>query len=216
MMKTVIERIKEVRIIPIASVDSAEEALKISEALMRGGLNAIEITFRTRGAESAIKKISENFPEMFVGAGTILNAGDLGRARDAGAKFAVSPGLNPLLVSAASELQFPFFPGVMTPSEIERGLELGVKCFKFFPAETAGGVKMIKSLMGPYGHLGISFIATGGVTEKNLELYLGTSGVIAVGGSWMLDKILIKNKEWGKIRDLTKEALALAKKKICG
>ena len=144
-----------------------------------------EITFRTKAAESIIREASRRFPEMFIGAGTILNTADLHRAFDAGAKFAVAPGFNPTVVGEAMKNGYAFAPGICTPSEIEQAYELGCRFFKFFPAEAAGGVKMLKSIAAPYKHLGIKFMPTGGVTIDNAADWLAVPEVSAAGGTWL-------------------------------
>ena len=148
-------------------------------------LPVAEITFRTKAAESIIREASRRFPEMFIGAGTILNTADLHRAFDAGAKFAVAPGFNPTVVGEAMKNGYAFAPGICTPSEIEQAYELGCRFFKFFPAEAAGGVKMLKSIAAPYKHLGIKFMPTGGVTIDNAADWLAVPEVSAAGGTWL-------------------------------
>ena len=148
-------------------------------------LPVAEITFRTEAAESIIRKVSAELPQMFVGAGTILNVNDLHRAFDAGAKFAVAPGFNPAVVKEAVKHNYAFAPGICTPSEIEQAYDLGCRFFKFFPAEAAGGVKMLKAITAPYKHLGVSFMPTGGVTIDNVEEYLAMPEVAAAGGTWL-------------------------------
>lgn len=203
-----IDKIRQKRIVPVAAIDTLDNGLKLCETLMEGGLPVIEVTFRTAAAESIIKAAAKEFPEMLLGAGTILNTTDLQRAIDAGASFAVSPGTNPNVVSAALAQNFALCPGVCTPTDVETALELGCRALKFFPAEAAGGVKMLKSLIGPYGHLGISFCPTGGINSDNMLDYLALEQVFAVGGSWMVAKSLLGN--WDKIRELTKNAVERA------
>ena len=175
----------KIKIIPVLVLNDVEEGLKICEALYNNGLPAAEITFRTAAAEGVIREAVKRFPEMYIGAGTVLNTSDLKRAMDAGAKFAVAPGFNPAVVSEARKFNFAFIPGVCTPSEIEQAMMLGCKTLKFFPAEAAGGVTMLKSLIAPYRHLGIRFMPTGGVKPENVESYLEIPEVAAVGGTWL-------------------------------
>ena len=179
------EQLDKIKIIPVLVLNDLDEGLKVCEALCNNGLPAAEITFRTAAAESVIREASKRFPEMYIGAGTVLNVNDLHRAADAGAKFGVAPGFNPAIVAEAAKCGFDFIPGVCTPSEIEQAMMLGCKTLKFFPAEAAGGVNMLKSLIAPYRHLGIRFMPTGGVKPENVETYLEIPEVAAVGGTWL-------------------------------
>jgi len=205
-----IDRILAKRIIPVVVLESAEDAEPLAEALLEGGLDIMEITFRTAAAEDAIRRISSRFPEVLLGAGTLLETEQVVRAKKAGAVFGLAPGLNPDIVAAAHAAGLLFSPGVMTPSEVERALSLGCRLLKFFPAETAGGVNMLKALAGPYAHTGVKFIPTGGVSAANLTEYLKLPVVAAIGGSWMVDKQLIQAGKWAEITRLTRSALAMA------
>jgi 2-dehydro-3-deoxyphosphogluconate aldolase / (4S)-4-hydroxy-2-oxoglutarate aldolase len=205
-----IDRILAKRIVPVVVLDSAEHAEPLAEALLAGGLDIMEITFRTAAAEESIKRIAARFPEILLGAGTLLEKEQVIRAKNAGAVFGLAPGLNPEIIAAAREAGLQFSPGVMTPSEVEQALSLGCKLLKFFPAEAAGGVNMLKSLNGPYAHTGVKFIPTGGVTSANLTTYLKLPVVAAIGGSWMVDKALVNECKWAEITRLTKEALEAA------
>ena len=205
-----IERILAKRIVPVVVLDYVESAEPLAEALLEGGLDIMEITFRTPAAEESIRRIAARFPEILLGAGTLLDKDQVRRAKDAGALFGLAPGLNPEIVRTARELGLQFSPGVMTPGEVEQALELGCKLLKFFPAEVAGGVAMLKALAGPYGHTGVKFIPTGGVTSGNLTEYLKLPVVAAIGGSWMVDKELVNNGKWAEITKLTREALKVA------
>ncbi len=173
------------KIIPVLVLEDLESGLRRCEMLCECGLPVAEITFRTKAAESVIREASRRFPEMFIGAGTVLNTADLHRAFDAGAKFAVAPGFNPTVVREAMKNGYAFAPGICTPSEIEQAYELGCRFFKFFPAEAAGGVKMLKSIAAPYKHLGIKFMPTGGVTIDNAAEWLAVPEVSAAGGTWL-------------------------------
>ncbi len=195
---------------PVVVLDHEEAAEPLAEALLAGGLDVMEITFRTAAAAGAIRRIATRFPEILLGAGTLLERDQVLRARDAGAVFGLAPGLNPRIIETATDCGLKFAPGVMTPSEVEQALELGCKLLKFFPAETAGGVGMLKALAGPYAHTGVRFIPTGGVTSKNLADYLKLPIVAAIGGSWMVDKALIAAGNWAEITRLTREALESA------
>jgi len=179
----------------------------LTEALLAGGLNCIEVTFRTAGAAESIARIRKSLPNAVVGAGTLLTADQVKQAVDAGAQFGVSPGLSEAVSKAAHENKFPLFPGVITPTEIMTALELGWKHLKFFPSETFGGVNALKALIGPFGHTGVKFIPTGGITAATLPNYLAIPQVAAVGGSWMAEKKLVVEKDWAKISALTAEAM---------
>lgn len=205
-----IDRILAKRIIPVVVLDSANDAEPLAEALLAGGLDIMEITFRTQAAEESIKRIANRFPEILLGAGTLLEADQVKRAKDAGAVFGLAPGLNPSIIEVAKQVGLQFSPGVMTPSEVEQALSLDCKLLKFFPAEAAGGVAMLKSLAGPYAHKGVKFTPTGGIHAANLTDYLKLPVVAAIGGSWMVDKELIKHGKWEEITSRTAAALEMA------
>ena len=202
-----IERIHEKRMVPVVVLEHPGSAEPVAEALLAGGLNIMEITFRTAAAEESIRRVAKKFPEMLVGAGTLLTPEQVKQARDAGAEFGVSPGLDEAVVRAGLDAGMTMVPGVMTPSEIGRGIELGCMVQKFFPAEAIGGAKMLKALSAPYAHTGVKFIPTGGINPLNLRDYLLLPVVTAVGGSWMVDKKLIAVGDWEAIAERTKEAL---------
>jgi 2-dehydro-3-deoxyphosphogluconate aldolase/(4S)-4-hydroxy-2-oxoglutarate aldolase len=173
------------------------------------GLPAAEITFRTAAAEEVIKEAARLFPELYLGAGTILNIRDLERAFLAGAKFAVAPGFNPTVVKSAIANEWAFAPGVCTPSEVEQAMELGCRFLKFFPAEAAGGVKMIKSLIAPYKHMGVQFMPTGGITTANVAEYLAVKEIVAVGGTWLGKSSDLAAGNFDAIRETVKSAVTL-------
>lgn len=200
----------EKRIVPVVTIAEVQNALPLAEALLAGGLDVLEITFRTPAAEPAVRSITKEFPNMRIGAGTLLERSQITIAQDAGAKFGVAPGLNRIMIEASQEMGFPFMPGVMTPSEVESGLNLGCKLLKFFPANLAGGVPMLQALAGPYGQTGLKFVVLGGVTPQNMLEFLNLPIVSAVGGSWLVDPKLIAAKDWKAITNRTKEALAIA------
>lgn len=204
----IIATLKKLKVIPVTAIDSADLALPLADALMAGGLPLIEITFRTRSAGEVIAKLKKERKGLLVGAGTILTAENLKTAIDSGAEFGVSPGLNPDIVKEAKKLGLPFFPGVMTPGEIEKGLSLGENIFKYFPSEAAGGTAMLKAVYAPYSHLDLKFIPTGGVNLENLRSYLELKSVLAVGGTMVAGKEDIASKQWDKISDTCR--------KICG
>lgn len=185
MTASIGETLAQYKIIPVLVLEDLESGLKRCELLCECGLPVAEITFRTKAAESVIREASRRFPEMFLGAGTVLNTADLHRAFDAGAKFAVAPGFNLTVVREALKCGYAFAPGICTPSEIEQAYELGCRFFKFFPAEAAGGIKMLKSIAAPYKHLGIKFMPTGGVTIDNAGDWLAVPEVAAAGGTWL-------------------------------
>ncbi|MGA3284646.1 MAG: bifunctional 4-hydroxy-2-oxoglutarate aldolase/2-dehydro-3-deoxy-phosphogluconate aldolase [Verrucomicrobiota bacterium] len=195
------------RLLCITVVDRAEDAVPLAEALLAGGLKVMEITFRTAAAAESIQCIRQKVPQMAIGAGTLLTPEQVQEAIDFGAQFGVSPGLNEAVLSAAGERDLPFFPGVMTPTEVGRALNLGWKHLKFFPAEPAGGTAMLKALAGPFAHTGAKFIPTGGINVATLPDYLAIPQVAAVAGSWMGERRLIVEKAWSKISALTAEAL---------
>ena len=205
----VVNELSRIRIVPVLVLNDVESGLKMCEVLVECGLPAAEVTFRTQAAEAIIKEAAKRFPTLYLGAGTILNVHDLKRAFDAGAKFAVAPGFNPSVVRAAVESDFAFAPGVCTPSEVEQAHELGCKFLKFFPAEAAGGVKMLKSLIAPYKHLGIRFMPTGGVTADNVLNYLAIKEVVAVGGTWLGKADEIASGNWDVIQATMKKAVEL-------
>jgi len=205
-----IHRILAKGIVPVVVLDDVESAVPLAEALLEGGLDIMEITFRTAAAEESIRRIAARFPEILLGAGTLLEKEQVLRAKDAGAVFGLAPGLNPQIVRTAREAGLEFSPGVMTPSDVELALSLGCRLLKFFPAEAAGGINMLKSLAGPYAHTGVRFIPTGGVSSSNLTNYLQLPIVAAIGGSWMVDKKLVNGGRWTEITKLTRDALAAA------
>lgn len=205
----ILTQLEKIRIVPVLVLNDLTSGLKMCEQLLKCNLPAAEITFRTQAAEAIIKAAAKEFPDMLIGAGTVLNTRDLKRAFDAGAKFAVAPGFNPKIVRAAIESDFAFAPGICTPSEVEQALDLGCKFLKFFPAEAAGGVKMLKSIIAPYKHLGVRFMPTGGVTPANVQEYLAIKEVAAVGGTWLGKADDIAAGNWDKIRETIKQAVAL-------
>ena len=202
-----IDSLLQQRLVCVAVIEKPDDAVPLTEALLAGGLNCIEVTFRTAGAAESIARIRKHLPNAIVGAGTLLTADQVKQAVAAGAQFGVSPGLSEAVSKAAHENKFPLFPGVITPGEIMRALELGWKHLKFFPAETFGGVNALKALIGPFGHTGVKFIPTGGITAATLPNYLAIPQVAAVGGSWMAEKKLVAEKDWAKITALTAEAI---------
>lgn len=204
-MNEILKSIGDYGIVPVIKIDDVENAVPLAKALCDGGLPVAEVTFRTDAAEEAIKRISENLPEMLVGAGTVLTTEQVDRAVNAGAKFIVSPGLNPKVVKYCVEKNIPVTPGCSNPSDVELAIELGLEVVKFFPAEAAGGIKMIKAMSAPYTKM--KFMPTGGINAKNLNDYLSFNKILACGGSWMVSDSLINAKKFDEITALTKEAV---------
>lgn len=204
-MFDVLKQVSDIGIVPVVKIDNAEDAIGLANALIKGGLPCAEITFRTAAAKDAIKLISEKFPEMLVGAGTVLTKQQADDAMKAGAKFLVSPGLNPEIVSYCLEKNYPITPGVSNPSDVEIALSLGLDVVKFFPAEAAGGLNMIKAMSAPY--VGLKFMPTGGINADNLNTYLNFNKIIACGGSWMVKDSLINAGDFDGIEKLTREAV---------
>ena len=209
-MENIVDKISKIGIVHVIKIEDVEKAVPLAKALCEGGIPVAEVTFRTAQAEEAIAKISKELPEMLVGAGTVLTIEQVDKAVNAGAKFIVSPGLNPKVVKYCVDKGIIIMPGCMTPSEIEQAIELGLDLVKFFPAEAAGGIKMIKAMSAPYGN--IKFMPTGGINEENMNDYLSFSKVIACGGSWMVKEDLIKNGEFDKITELSKRAISNIKR----
>ena len=191
-------------------LEDIQAAEPLAEALLAGGLDVMEITFRTPAASGAIRRIAKAFPQILLGAGTLLDREQVLEAREAGAVFGLAPGLNPRVVEAAIDCGMTFVPGVMTPSEVDQALELGCKLQKLFPSGLAGGVEMLKALAGPFAHTGVRFIPMGGINPDNLGGYLKLPIVAAAGGSWMVDRTLIAARRWDEITRLCREALAIA------
>ena len=209
--QTAVETLSAIRIVPVLVLNDVDSGLKMCEVLAECGLPAAEITFRTTAAEAVIKAAASRFPELYLGAGTILNSRDLHRAFEAGAKFAVAPGFNPTIVKEAVANGFAFAPGVCTPSEVEQAMEYGCRFLKFFPAEASGGVNFLKSLIAPYKHLGVRFMPTGGVSTGNVAEYLKLKEVVAVGGTWLGKSSDIESGNWDAIKAAVSAAVELSK-----
>ena len=203
------EQIQNLAVVPVVVLEDTEDALPLAKALCEGGLPCAEVTFRTEAAAESIKRMLEAFPDMLVGAGTVLTTEQVDAAIEAGAKFIVSPGLNPKTVRYCQEKNIPILPGVATASEIEQALELGLDTVKFFPAEVNGGLLAIKALSAPY-HM-MHFMPTGGVGPQNVKDYLAFDKVLACGGTWMVKDALINGGEFEKIKEMTKEAVDIVK-----
>lgn len=205
-MSSITEQLQALKVIPVIAIEQAEDIIPLGAALANNGLPVAEITFRSAAAVEAIRLLRQSQPEMLIGAGTVLNREQVIAAKEAGATFIVSPGFNPNTVKACQELDIPIIPGVNNPSTIEAALEMGLTTLKFFPAEASGGSAMIKALLAPYTQ--IKLMPTGGISTHNINEYLAIPRVIACGGSWMVDKKLIAEKQWEEIGRLTREAVA--------
>ena len=206
---SIIERAREIGIVPVVSIPKLEDALPLAEALFEGGLPCAEITFRTAAAAEAIARIHTRFPQILLGAGTVLTAGQAETAISAGAEFIVSPGTNLTVVDYCLSKGVTIFPGVCTPTEIEMALSKGIDVLKFFPAEPMGGVKFLQAICAPYRNL--RFIPTGGIDAKNIGQYIALPQVVACGGSWMVKPELFEAGDFAKVKQLAGEAVALAR-----
>lgn len=204
-MNDVLQRIYEIGIVPVIAIDDAKKAVPLAKALVRGGLPAAEVTFRTAAAEEAIRKIRAEVPEMLVGAGTVLTKEQADRAIAAGVQFIVSPGFHPEITKYVIDQGMLMMPGTATPGEMEQAMAMGLSVVKFFPAEQNGGVAKLKAVAGPYQNL--RWMPTGGVNENNLTDYLSFSKIIACGGTWMVKKDLIEAENWDEIERLTRQAV---------
>ena len=208
-MNDTLKQIGEMGIIPVVVLNKVSDAEPLAAALVAGGLPCAEVTFRTDAAEESIRAIAKKFPDMFVGAGTVLSTEQVDRAIGAGAKFIVSPGLNPKVVEYCIKKGYPVCPGIMTPTELEVALGFGLDVVKFFPAENAGGLKMIKAMSAPYTMM--KFMPTGGINATNVRDYLACDKILACGGSWMVKGDLVAAGDFAKIEKLTREAADIVK-----
>ena len=207
MQQKLAEVLAQAGVVPVLVIDKVEDALPLAQALVEGGLNVLEITLRTPSALAAVAEIAKHLPDAHVGTGTVLSADDLRRSVDAGASFMVSPGTTEALLDAAAKFDVPLLPGAADPSEVMRLLERGYRYQKFFPAQAAGGVPMLKSIGGPLPD--VKFCPTGGIGPDNAAEFLALPNVVCVGGSWMAAPKLVQNKDWAEITRLAKEAKAL-------
>ncbi|WRD47023.1 bifunctional 4-hydroxy-2-oxoglutarate aldolase/2-dehydro-3-deoxy-phosphogluconate aldolase [Helicobacter pylori] len=207
MQDKIIEVLQISPIVPVVVVEDIKDAVPLAQSLIEGGIPIIEVTLRSSCALEAIELIAKNVPKMRVGAGTILNPTQLEQAQNRGAEFLISPGLTIKLLEHAKKKNMPLIPGVSSSSEVMQALELGYNALKFFPAEYCGGVKLLNAFNGPFK--GVKFCPTGGISADNMRSYLNLENVLCVGGSWLTPKDLIQNKEWDKITEICKRALAL-------
>ena len=208
-MNDTLKQIGSTGIVPVVVLNKVADAEPLAEALIKGGLPCAEVTFRTDAAEESIRAIAKKLPDMFVGAGTVLTTEQVDRAIGAGAKFIVSPGLNPKVVEYCIKKGYPITPGIMTPTELEVALGFGLDVVKFFPAENAGGLKMIKAMSAPYTMM--KFMPTGGINATNVRDYLACDKILACGGSWMVKGDLINAGNFAEIEKLTREAAEIVK-----
>jgi 2-dehydro-3-deoxyphosphogluconate aldolase / (4S)-4-hydroxy-2-oxoglutarate aldolase len=204
-MADVLNQIRQFKIVPVIVIDDAADAVPLARALSDGGLPCAEITFRTPAAAEALRRMTDELPQMLAGAGTVLTPAQAAQARDAGATFIVSPGFNPAVVEYCLEHEIPVFPGVCTPTEIEAALQKGLKTLKFFPAEPMGGLPFLKAISAPYGM--IDFMPTGGINLAKLTEYLAFARVVACGGSWMAPAEWIRGQAFDRIRQETEQAV---------
>ena len=186
-------------VVAVLMIDRVDDAVPVAEALLRGGVDAMELTLRTEAALPALELITGSVPEMFAGIGTIIKPDQVIQARDSGAAFGVSPGTNVEVIEAAHAAGLPFAPGIMTPSDIERALPFGCEILKFFPAGSSGGIKHLKNIAAPYAHLGLKYVPLGGVNQENMTDYLKEDIIAAVGGSWIAHRDLIASGQWDQI-----------------
>ncbi|MFP6034145.1 bifunctional 4-hydroxy-2-oxoglutarate aldolase/2-dehydro-3-deoxy-phosphogluconate aldolase [Helicobacter pylori] len=207
MQDKIIEVLQISPIVPVVVIENIKDAVPLAQSLIEGGIPIIEVTLRSSCALEAIELIAKNVPKMRVGAGTILNLTQLEQAQNRGAEFLISPGLTIKLLEHAKKKNMPLIPGVSSSSEVMQALELGYNALKFFPAEYCGGVKLLNAFNGPFK--GVKFCPTGGISADNMRSYLNLENVLCVGGSWLTPKDLIQNKEWDKITEICKRALAL-------
>ncbi|MFQ2093447.1 bifunctional 4-hydroxy-2-oxoglutarate aldolase/2-dehydro-3-deoxy-phosphogluconate aldolase [Aeromonas taiwanensis] len=203
-MPTLLEQLALLKVIPVIAIQDADDAVALGRTLMENGMPSAEITFRTPAAAEAIRRMRQAFPQMLIGAGTVLTTAQVDQAIEAGADFIVSPGLNPRIVQYCQARGATIIPGVNNPSLVEQAMELGLHTLKFFPAESSGGLGMLKAMSAVYP---VSFMPTGGISPSNVKDYLALPAVFACGGTWMVPANLIDNREWDKIGALTKQAM---------
>jgi 2-dehydro-3-deoxyphosphogluconate aldolase/(4S)-4-hydroxy-2-oxoglutarate aldolase len=209
--ENVLERIEQTAVIAVLVVDDAADAVPLAEALLAGGITAMELTLRTPVAIDALRAVVQHVPDMMPGIGTILTPEQVDQVADAGAAFGVAPGLNRRVIQRAQAVGLPFAPGVATPSDLEAALELGCREVKFFPAEPAGGLAYLSSMAAPYTHLGVRFVPLGGLKAGNLADYLRSPLVLAVGGSWLAPRDLVQQRDWAAITARAAEATQIVR-----
>ncbi len=203
---SLLEKMEQNPIVAGFSIHDIDDAVPITEALLEGGIRVIELTLRTPSSIHGLKRITESFPEVIAGVGTILQKQQVEQAVEAGADFGVAPGLNAAIVKTATEHGLPFAPGIVSPSDLELAIELGCGFVKFFPAEASGGTPYLKSLATPYRHLGIKYFPLGGINQDNMNKYLSCDDVLTIGGSWIVKQELVERKQWHEITARAKAA----------
>ena len=208
----IVETLGKAGIIPVIVIEKEEQAVPLAQALVKGGLPVLEVTFRTQAAAGAIAAIRQAVPEAIVGAGTLLTVEQLKAAKAAGAVFGVAPGFDPAIIAEAKAQDFPFCPGIATASELSQALTAGCGMVKFFPAEAAGGVKMIKNLLGAFRFTGVKFMPTGGINLTNVEDYLAVPEIVCCGGTWIVPKDAVASGDWSAIERLASDASALVRR----
>ena len=206
-----VETLGKAGVIPVIVIEKEEQAVPLAKALVKGGLPVLEVTFRTKAAAAAIAAIRKEVPEAIVGAGTVLTVEMLKAAKQAGAVFGVAPGFDPAIIAEAKAQDFPFCPGIATASELSQALTAGCKMVKFFPAEAAGGVKMIKNLLGAFRFTGVKFMPTGGVNLSNVGDYLAVPEIVCCGGTWIVPKDALAAGDYATIEKLAAEAAAIVR-----
>ena len=212
--QSMLDRMSQVGVIAVIVIDEAPQVVPLARALVACGIDVMELTLRTDAALDALRLVRQEVPEMMAGVGTVLTKSQIDSIVDAGAEFAVAPGLNPDVVRHAQSVGLPFAPGVATPSEVEQAVELGCRELKFFPAEPIGGLKYLRSMAAPYMHLGLRFIPLGGVSAANLSSYLYDNSVLAVGGSGLAPRKSIQSKDWSSVIDHATAARRLVNESI--
>ena len=205
-MKTLNERLSEIKVVPVIAIKDASKASKLAEVLIENGLPCAEVTFRTEQAFDAIRAMREAYPEMLLGSGTVLTTEQVDQSIEAGVDFVVSPGFNPTPVKYCQQRNITIVPGVNNPSLVEQAMEMGLRTLKFFPAEPSGGVNMLKALTAVYP---VKFMPTGGVSPKNVNDYLAIPSVLACGGTWMVPNELIDNEKWDELATLVREVAGI-------
>ena len=207
--ESLIQQIESSGVVAVVVIDEVSSAVPLANALMEGGISAIELTLRTPVGLEALRAIKTELPDMLAGVGTILTSEQVKESHESGASFGVAPNCDPNIIKTSRELGFPFAPGVMTPSDIGLAIEQGCRILKYFPAESAGGLNHLKNISAPYAHLNLRFIPTGGINVNNFSSYLNFKSVIAVGGSWIAPQTLIREQSWKAIRSLAQAATEL-------
>jgi 2-dehydro-3-deoxyphosphogluconate aldolase/(4S)-4-hydroxy-2-oxoglutarate aldolase len=212
MPEEIQKKIAEEGIIAVLEIESEQNAVPLAKALFEGGITVIELALRTPAAIPSISLIAKEVPQMFIGIGTIIEAGQAAAVKKApGVRFGVSPGINSEIVKEAAAAELPFAPGIATPSELELAISLGCRVVKFFPAEGLGGLNYLKSINAPYNHLGVKYIPLGGVSPENLASYANFSPILAIGGSWIASKELIKEQNWKEMTERAREGKSIWK-----